>query len=298
MQRLKVAILGGSSFLGREIIKQAKMADLQLVQVGRKSLLKYDFPEISFARSFDMVSLIDCDLIVNCLGAGIQPRHTDTSSDIFELNAFEPIRLINRLHDAGYKGKLITFGSYFEIGNAEVNYSFDEVEFVNVRNVLNSSYAQSKSVLTHFIDRSYEAFSFELAHLILPNVYGAGENDQRLFPYIKECVLHNKKMEFTSGVQIRQFLHVSDIASQVLKMLKLPFRGILNLGFETITVKDAIQEAIKVFSNKYEKAAEYEFAKVQKRDSEMLFLSLNDAFARKELDWKPEISLEQGLFAY
>jgi nucleoside-diphosphate-sugar epimerase len=295
---MKIAFLGYTSFLGKEIIKLAKLHKIECVEVGRHTNIVYNYPKVSFSDHFDFHKIVNCDAIINCLGAGIQPKNTDTVQEIFELNAFEPIRLIESLHTLGYKGKLLTFGSYFEIGNAGSTKPFDESSFINNGNSLTTAYPRSKSMLTHYIGRAFSGNSYDLIHLILPNVYGSAENNHRLFPYIKDSIVNNRKMEFTSGEQVRQFLHVSDVAKQVIFMLDIQFRGILNLGSQLLSVRDAIAIAIEVLGEKYGKQAQFEFAKIHKRDSTMSFLALDDRLAREKYNWEPKTSLQEGIIEY
>jgi len=64
----------------------------------------YNFPN----SLFQIEDILDCEAIFYCTGSGIQPGQKFTTNELYQLNLFEPIRLINGLQEKHYKGKIIT----------------------------------------------------------------------------------------------------------------------------------------------------------------------------------------------
>jgi nucleoside-diphosphate-sugar epimerase len=291
----RISIIGSNSFLGKNLSDRMKHSEI--TEIGRNSTIKYSFPERSFADGFDIQKMVTSDVIIYCAGAGIQPGNTDSLDQIYELNAFEPIRLMNALQEFDFDGQVITFGSYFEIGFS-VKKPYTEEQLIFNTNRKPNDYCISKSLLSKYIFDSKQDFKFNQLHFVLPNIYGAGENPKRLFPYVEECVRVGKSMEFTSGSQVRQFLHVNDVVDLVAKAVSYKWSGIYNLGCEPISVKHAIEEALTVFENAYEVKVNSSFSKTERYDTSMNYLVLDDQFARKDIGWAPEISLREGLKGY
>ena len=122
---MKVAILGATSFLAGRCAAQLAQHGHQLIPFARRNpeshcrtlanapVLPLDFETIGQSL---VGEIMRCDAVINCVGAGVQPNRREATSSIWQANAFAPIALIEQLADAGYRGKLITFGSYFELG--------------------------------------------------------------------------------------------------------------------------------------------------------------------------------------
>ncbi|HPQ09052.1 MAG TPA: UDP-glucose 4-epimerase GalE [Bacteroidia bacterium] len=101
------------------------------------------------------------------------------------------------------------------------------------------------------------------------------------------------------GTPIRDYVHVSDIArAHVLAMMKMDsiteknYYDVINLGTgKGNTVLDVIQTFEKVTSEK----VNYKFAPRREGDVEAIYA--NNDKALKELNWKPEYSLEDMLYS-
>src|ERR1051325_4242762 len=150
---MNIAIIGSSSFLGKNIVNSLSENIFNLELFSRKKgplQLKwheYNFP--NHLLQYD--SLLKYDIIYYCVGAGIQPGNVDTPSLIKELNLNEPIKLIQALNEKKYKGKFISFGSYFEIGNSPIEKKYSENDLIDHKNILVTDYSKAKHELTKLI---------------------------------------------------------------------------------------------------------------------------------------------------
>ncbi|UXP32940.1 NAD(P)-dependent oxidoreductase [Reichenbachiella agarivorans] len=290
----KIAIIGSSSFLAKSLVKCLTNRDHKLY--GRQEASCYSFPSISFLSGFDIQQILSSEVIYYCAGQGIQPKNSDDVSLIYELNTFEPIRLINALIGLGYTGKIVTFGSYFEFGNSQNNVPFDENLFINNTNPKPNNYCISKSLLTTFVDTQIANGHQQLLHFVLPNIYGAGENKHRLFPYIVDCIAHQQHMTFSAGTQTRQFVHVDDVAEIVTDRQIQSHSGIYHLGGTTQTLKEVISEAIHALT--HGAFEDFEFTNMERRDTSMQYLAMDDTKARTDLGWNPNREIKNEILKY
>ncbi|BDS15249.1 NAD-dependent epimerase/dehydratase family protein [Aureispira anguillae] len=304
---MTIAIIGATSFLGKTLISELKERNHQLHLFSRTNSFQfmptaqwhpYNYP----LTPLDTAVLMDFDLIFYCAGAGIQPRHKDNDQTIYELNAFEPIRLITKLKEADYKGKLVTFGSYFEIGNHSEERLYTEKELVAHNNPLPNTYCTAKNLLTRFIDlelRKEQALPYCLQHFILTNIYGATENDNRLIPYIVQSSIKQEALNFTSGEQQRQYTHIRDITQFLFQTLENKESGIFNLtNSQTISVRDMIEKVLHIIQGELDIQPQVTFGTVNKRDVSMKYLGLNTSHLQNCFNFAPKISLEQGIKEY
>lgn len=307
---MKVAILGATSFLARRCATHLARRGHEVVPFVRPNGERNEVQHDQLARPIDIANLdqsflddvVQLDAIVNCIGAGVQPNHAETTSSIWQANAFAPIRLIELLAERGYQGKLITFGSYFELGEINATHLLDEEEFLANRAPLPNAYCRSKRALTRYVtDRHATGLPFEHLHCILTNLYGPGENPERLIPYIFRQVAARQPMHFSHGSQQRQYTHVDDVAAWLSATLELQngTTGIFNLTNETVsTVREVIEQTLAFLADREFTLPPIEFDELSKRDLSMRYLALSCERARNELGWNPSISLANGIANY
>ena len=304
---MKIAIVGSSAFLATAILEQPHPPETTWLLCSRKRPLQlpasatwcpYNAPAIPLP----LEELYGCDVIYFCAGAGIQPKHNDSDALIYELNAFEPIRLVQALQAEGYAGKLVTFGSYFEIGNQAGQLAYTEQQLATHQNPLPNAYCRAKNLLTRFADNCLltpEALPFCWQHFILTNIYGAGEHPQRLLPYIVRQVAEGQPLEFTSGVQQRQYTHVDDVANFLIHTQTDQQAGIFNLTDTKIyQVREVIEAVLKLAEAHFGQLPDVKFGTVSKRDERMKYLALDMQLTQNCFTFEPTISLEAGIQAY
>lgn len=290
---MKIAIIGSNSFLAQSIQKHASKH--KLIGFARKSEWPFDYPSHGVeSLNFDL--LLEFDLIVYCAGAGIQPRHSESKNTIEALNFDQPQQLIHRLQESNYQGQLITFGSYFEIGNSGQKTPFTETELIASSNSLPNVYCESKKKLTNYINEKQSTTTFKHLHLILTNVYGVGENENRLLPYLARSFKAGQEVLLTSGEQVRQFTHIDDVAKFILNSKSRSLNGVLNFSNpEITTVRSVIETFAKLMEYPKEKL---KFDTAYRRDTGMEFLALNTNKLQQILPGFEFVTLEVGLTEY
>ncbi|RJE70867.1 hypothetical protein BGP76_08775 [Reichenbachiella sp. MSK19-1] len=289
-----IAIIGATSFLAKSIIQQLVSQEKHFIGFDQQS---YSFPEKSFSSEFPLADLLEMNVIYYCAGLGIQPKNKDPENLIYELNAFEPIRLISYLLNFGFKGKIVTFGSYFEYGDATNPTPFSEAQLVKNTNPKPNTYCHSKALLTAFVQDQINSRHDQLLHFILPNIYGAGENEHRLFPYIAKSVKNGKTMTFTAGTQLRQFVHVDDVTTLVTSQVLQNHSGIYQLGTNAQTVREAIEEALAGLTAVKENVR-FEFTAMERKDTSMEYLVMDDSKARHTFGWNPKKKIGMEILKY
>lgn len=274
---MKVSILGTNGFLSNAIAAYCNRKGWHLYMYGRtlpQLKIKYDsYYEIDLITSdLDCSLLADSDIIVYAVGAGIQSNIDDNSKSIYSLNVAVPISICNDLKKINYSGTIVTFGSYFELGIRSIKEPATEQEVLETLNPTTSDYILSKRLLTRFV--SCYTHRFNHWHFVLPTIYGAGENSNRLIPYTIKSIKNGRTPSYTSGIQIRQYLNVKNVP-QVIDSAYCAHltSGIYNIaGNEILTIKDIVGIIYKTMGKDVD---ERSFGICIKNDTEMPYLALN-----------------------
>ena len=153
--------------------------------------------------------LLASDIIIYAVGAGIQSNLNEDYNLIYTLNVTVPVSICNKLKELDYKGRLVTFGSVFEMGETRDERYFTEEDILSSICVAPNDYTVSKRMLSSFV-ASYK-HNFTHWHFYIPTIYGEGENPKRLIPYTIYSIRNGEKLSFTAGDQTRQYIYVSEV---------------------------------------------------------------------------------------
>ena len=296
---MKISILGCNGFLSTAIAKYAnqKKWGLDMYGLDEPQGHKYDkFVQCNLMDSeLDCSPLLDSDIIVYAIGAGIQANLKEGFNLVYNLNVTAPVTICNKMKELDYKGVIVTFGSYFEIGETTEEKIYKEEEVLISTASAPSDYVVSKRMLSRFVS-SYK-HNFSHWHFYIPTIYGAGENPKRLIPYIINAIRNNDNLHFTAGDQTRQYVHVSEIP----RMLDMAYRkklssGIYNIeGKETLTVKEIVNLIHQYLGKSVPEGC---FGTEMRTDVGMKFLALDGQKLYDTIGFKSEILIKDVLDTY
>lgn len=296
---MKITILGTNGFLSTAIAEYAQKQGWQLDMYGLDIPTghRYDnFFRINLMNSeLDCKGLLSSDVIVYAIGAGIQSNLNEGNSIIYHLNVTVPVTICNRLKELDYQGTIVTFGSVFEIGETKEERCFNEKDILTSCCQPPNDYAVSKRLLSRFVT-SYK-HDYSHWHFILPTIYGAGENPKRLIPYTIYAIKNKEELHFTSGIQTRQYLHVSEVPRMIDMAIrkKLP-SGIYNVeGNETLTVKEIVGKIHNAMGKEVPKGC---FGTAQRTDVGMKYLALDGQKLKNAIGFDTVITLAEAISSY
>lgn len=296
---MKISILGTNGFLSNAIGKYANEHGWQLDMYGLDApvAVRCDkfYPIDLLNREMDCESMLDSDMIIYAIGAGIQYNLNEGANMIYALNVTAPVSICTSLKALGFKGVFVTFGSYFELGETDIKYPATECEVINSEAFAPSDYIVSKRMLTRYAT-SYK-HDFTHWHFILPTIFGPGENPKRLIPYTINAIRNNEELHYTSGEQVRQYLYVEDVT----KVLDAAYAkslpsGIYNIeGNETLSVKAIVTAIHEEFNKSIPDGC---FGEVQRFDTSMSYLALDGSKLKDKIGNLNQMNLVDILKQY
>lgn len=296
---MKLSILGCNGFLSTAIAKYANKAGWTLDMYGLDEPQghKYDkFIKCNLMDAeLDCSPLIDSDMIVYAIGAGIQANLKEGFNLIYNLNVTAPVTICNKLKELNYKGCFVTFGSVFEMGETKEERFFTEEDVLTSTAPAPSDYVVTKRMLSRFVT-SYK-HEFTHWHFIIPTIYGPGENPKRLIPYTINAIRNGEELHFTAGDQTRQYICVDEVP-QLLDLAyekKLP-SGMYNIqGKETMTVKEIVE---LIHHELGKEVPEGCFGTAQRSDVGMKYLALKGVKLKDCIGYIPSIQIKGVINEY
>ena len=295
---IKVGIVGASSFLGQSFLNFVRSTgyDLDLTLYAKEDIEHEGMTYHYFCypdEMFDLEELLQYDCILYLAGSGIQATERVNEDLCYQLNFILPVTISCYLNEHNYRGRLITFGSYFEIGQNDVERRFSEDDLLRSRNRVPNVYSDSKRLFSQFLRYQRSAVNI---HLVLSTIYGPAENPQRLVPYIINSLRQAQAVKLTGGAQTRQYLFIDDLSALLLEVIRKPIQGdIYNVGSpEVYTIREIVSKIQECTGLE----GDIEFGKIDRVDTQMKYLALDYSKIEKLTGWNPETRLENAINKY
>jgi len=215
---MKIFLTGGTGFIGSHVINTAHENNIEVLALKRSSKSQ---PRIQLEKEPQWLQkamgevteedLKDVDVLVH-LAAHSANVPYDNLENCIQYNVIEPLGLFRTAAKAGVSNYVVA-GSCFEYGKAGERY-----EYIPVDAPLEptQTYPTSKAISSI----AFRQFAFEtkvnLSYHRIFQVYGEGELKTRLFPSLKRAALSGEDFPTTEGKQVRDFIHVKDVAKKLL----------------------------------------------------------------------------------
>lgn len=157
-----------------------------------------------------------------------------------------------------------------------------------------SPYGVEKLSVDKYLNYYYQVFGLKYNSLRLSNVYGPRQNSKGeagvVSIFCENMVNGKQPVVYGSGRKTRDFVYVADVVNAFILALKSKKIGVFNIGTGKETNINTIFKLLnKSFDNKYKVKHDLEKAGEQKRSC------LDNSKAKKDLKWKPVVSLDDGL---
>jgi len=135
-----------------------------------------------------------------------------------------------------------------------------------------------------------KGFNFAWGRIFYP--YGPYEYPTRLVPSVIGSLLKGETAQCTHGNQIRDFLHVRDVADAFVTLLDSEVTGIVNIGSgEPVSIKELVIQIAKHLG----KEDDIQLGALPARENEPPFIVADTSRLKKEVRWCQKYSLEEGI---
>lgn len=296
---MKISILGTNGFLSTAIAKYVNIVGWTLDMYGLDAPQGHDYDNFYQVNlmdtELDCSNLIHSDIVIYAIGAGIQANLKEGFNLIYNLNVTAPVTICNKLKELNFKGRFVTFGSVFEMGETKEERYFTEEDVLTSTCPAPNDYTVSKRMLSSFVS-SYK-HEFTHWHFYIPTIYGAGENPKRLIPYVINAIRNGEELHFTAGDQTRQYIHVDEVPRMLALAIEnnLP-SGLYNIqGKETVSVKEIVTAIHHAMGKEVPEGC---FGSVQRADAGMKYLALDGTKLEQATTFRASVNITDVIDTY
>ena len=293
-----ILVTGGSGFIGKSLLSVLAGRGRQGYFFSRNGDRIFD--EKMFRDHFTPVEMDLRDknevekwlkkyrpeFVVHLAGA---TQHSDPSGDeCFEINWKATRDFFETLIEIAPK-KVVTIGTADEYGNQKT----PQNELMTSKPA--TAYAESKRRAAEFALKLNREKNFPVVILRVFTAYGAGQPPQMFLSQLIKHAIANEVFEMTDGRQKRDYIYVDDVAKAIFRAVERE-----NVTGKIFNVGSGAAFALREIAAKVWRMCDADFAKLKigarpKPPGESFDTQADISAARESLDWKPTISLDEGL---
>jgi len=287
-------VIGGTGFIGHHLLRASHQRDWKMTSVSLNPPPKERFVDDVCYLNFDMTdsSLVkkyldkDFDYVVNLGGYINHKLFKDGGRNLIDKHFITIQNLVEVLPRNKLK-RFVQIGSSDEYGNVPAP------QFEELREQPISPYSLAKTASTHFLQMLYRTENFPAVTLRLFLTYGPGQDSGRFLPQIIRGCLDDAVFPTSAGEQLRDFCYVDDIVRGIFQALTLTVATgeVFNIASGEAVSIHAMIEKICALTD----SGKPQYGKIPYRPGENMSLFASVSKAKKVLQWKPLISLEEGL---
>jgi nucleoside-diphosphate-sugar epimerase len=123
-------------------------------------------------------------------------------------------------------------------------------------------------------------------------LYGPREDPRRLVPAVTLALLNSCPAQTTGGKQLRDFLHVDDVARALVAVARSEVSGAVNIGSGAAVTVLEVVEAIGRLTGRSDLL---EIGALPYASGDPMVVVADTTRLTREVGWQPTLSLEDGL---
>lgn len=288
--REKILVVGGTGFIGYHVLKNLSLKKYSLYSLSKNKPksdrkvknVKYIFCDIINKKDLKKRLSKNFDHVVNL--SGYIDHSKKKENDLYHYVGSKNLIDIFKLKEIQ---TFIQIGSSLEYG--DLKSPQEEIRKCNPK----SWYGSSKLKASKYLEKINNEYKIPYIILRPYQVYGPKQKLNRLIPQTIDSCLKNKSFKCTSGIQKRDFIYIKDFVDLIKKILQLKRIRceIFNVGSgKPIYVKDVIKK-IKTITN----SGNPKLGSIKMRKDEIINLYPSIKKVQKYFNWKPKITLNDGL---
>ena len=293
-KNMKVLVTGAVGFIGLEVVRQLSIGEHEVVAVARSveqlsRIVGRDSMIWKVALDLDDAAAVGHLLRKTRPDAVIHLAWYANPSDYLTSHRnLACISTTTALIEASLRAgcrKLILAGSCAEY--AAQDRPVVESDPIDARTL----YAACKNSAWHIARVLAGEAEAEIAWARIFHIHGPGENERRLVPWVAGQIGAGIPVSLTDGTQMRDHLHVSDVAAGLVAMLRPGAAGIYNVcSGQPIALRAVLETVGDIVGGR----DLLQFGVLQHRPNEAMYMAGNPGRLRA-LGWVPRFDLRRGL---
>ena len=294
----RIAVAGGTGFIGRSLISALRSGGASVTLLTRgaaPSIRRQEFPCIPIAGATGTeirrrIASERFDRIFNLAAYGVDPK-SRAIEECVATNVTLACALASAAAEAGVKA-FVHVGSNSEYADPAEDRPLSETDRLETRKL----YGATKAAGALAVQAISASTGLPLVVARLFNVYGPGEARWRLLPSLYDGLRAGRRAALSPGVQVRDYLHVNDVADGLIALSGCPGSGagdVVNLCSGIgITVRNFAETLAEVMQAD---RALLGFGDLPFRADDVAYMVGSTQRLHRLTSWRPRHTLQSGI---
>jgi dTDP-glucose 4,6-dehydratase len=301
----RIVVIGSNSFSGASLIKEAIEQGYEILGISRspenKSCLlpykwsttdRFQFRQLDLnehtAEIINEIKNFEATHVINFAAQAMVAESWQNPDHWYQTNVVANVRLHDQLRHINSVRK------YVHISTPEVYGSCSGLVDEMHPFCPSTPYATSRAACDMHLINFFKNYDFPVVFTRAANVYGPGQQLYRIIPRTILYIMLGKKLQLHGGGKsLRSFIHIRDVAEATLAIMeKASPPNAFHLSTDQHVSIGSLVELICIkMGADFENLVEVSPDRPGKDDAYLL----DSSKVKKEFDWEPKISLEEGI---
>lgn len=315
---MKILVTGGAGFIGSAVIRLAIGRDIDILnldsltyaanlenikEVTRSELYRFKQIDIRDRDALDStIHTYKPNVIMHLAAESHVDRSIDGPADFINTNIVGTYNLIEAARAFwDRQGRPEDF-RFHHVSTDEVYGSLGEAGLFKESSAYspNSPYSATKAASDHLVRAWGETYGLPFVITNCSNNYGPYQFPEKLIPVVIINAISGKDIPvYGEGLNVRDWLYVEDHADALLAVAeKGEDKRTYNIGGENEARNiDLVKMICRILDDLIPKSSAYsdQITYVRDRPGHDLRYAIDASRIREELDWRPSVTLEQGM---
>lgn len=301
----RIVVIGSNSFSGASLIKEAIEQGYEILGISRspenKSCLlpykwstkdHFQFRQLDLnehtAEIINEIKNFETTHIINFAAQAMVAESWQNPDHWYQTNVVANVRLHDQLRHINSLRK------YVHISTPEVYGSCSGLVDEMHPFCPSTPYATSRAACDMHLINFFKNYDFPVVFTRAANVYGPGQQLYRIIPRTILYIKLGKKLKLHGGGNsLRSFIHIRDVAKATLAIMdKASPPNAFHLSTDKhVSIRSLVELICIRMGADFENLVEVSPDRPGKDDAYLL----DSSKAKKEFDWEPKVSLDEGI---
>lgn len=286
----KILITGSTGFVGRHLVNKLFNDGYKILEITRNKIKSFELfgdmtskIEANDLNFNNKIMDFDPDVVVHLASYLTSSDKWDDVEKLIESNILFLSKLLNTVSNLNLD-LFINTGTFAEYLNGDDN--FNPAYF----------YAATKTASRSILNYYANAYSFKQSTVVPYTIYGGNSSSKKIIDLILESTETKKMIDLSPGKQVLDFVHIDDVVSFYLHLIKYKKKIPNKTNFKLGTgIGHNLHQVSSIIESVTNKKTNINWGAKEYRKSDVMYAVANLHDINKKLTWRPKISLAEGI---